>query len=249
MLPTTISDLSDVKPQYQAFYEGSDGVYTITQDLKGPDIDGLKATNQALKNEKSEIRIELDEVKQTLLNLQTQSTEEKLLEREEYKELLSEKEKTFKTQLESATTELDRVKSNLVNDAVSSLAKEIAGDNADLLAPHIAALAYDSSTGSIQYPDGLSREDFIDQFQNDPKFAPLLAKPSASGSGANSSGGSTQHTNEANLEGYFDPNSSTYSPSKQYEIQQETPDVYTKLETKFGLNDPYNPRKYAVAKN
>ncbi len=247
MLPNEISDLSTVDSKFQAFYTkvGDGEVYTIDSELKQPDVEGLKSTNVSLKNEKSEIKNELQSVKQTLEALQAQSQEEKLLEKEEYSTLLTEKEKTFSAELTTAQTELSDLKRELINSEVAALAQEIAGDNGALIAPHLAGLEY---SDGIQYPDNQTREDFIDKFKNDPLFAPLTSTQNASGSGANSSGGSTQHTNEANLEAYFDPNSASYSPSKQYEVQQENPDIYTRLENKFQLNDPYNSLQHTTVK-
>ncbi len=243
MLQTTITDLEQVPAKYQAFYTSSEegGVYTIDSELQQPDISGLKETNADLKDEKRSLKTELDTIKQTLQDIQTNATEEKLLEKEEYTTLLTEKETSFKNDLTKANTELEELKRNLISSEIASIAQEIAGENGALLAPHLVGLEFEDG---VTFPDNQTREDFIQSIKDNPLYAPLTNLQKASGGGATTTGSGVTHTNEANLEGYFNPNSSTYSQTKQYEIQQENPDLYSRLEERYGLNDPYNIKQH-----
>ncbi len=242
MLPNTIENLEDVDPKYQAFYTtaGDGGVYTIDSNLT-VDTTGLKNTNQALKDEKTTALTELAEVKATLDQIQADKIEETLLAKEEYTELLTEKEKTFATKLETSEIELASVKSSLISNELAAIAQELAGENAALLAPHLLGVEYQDG---LQYPDGLTRDEFIQKFKEDTKFLPLTQSQKASGSGATSTPGGSTHVDSGQYDAYFDPNSPSYSPTKQYELQQENPELYKSLESKYGLNDPYNTIKH-----
>ncbi len=243
MLQNNLDNLDNVDQKYQAFYTESDNVFVLDSELQQPDINGLKNNNSALKDEKTALRNELQEIKTTLSTLQAQSKEEELLEEKKYSELLTEKENSFKSALDASEATRIALVKDLVNSEVASLAKEIAGDNAALIAPHLAGLEFDNG---IVYPDGLDRDSFINKFRDDPLFAPLTKTSKAAGAGASSSQGGSQHTDQGNLEKYFDRGNPNYSPQRQYELQQENPEMYKILEEKFGLNDPYNINKHKI---
>ncbi len=236
MLPRTIQNLDEVEEKYQSFYTQTEDGYSIDANLQGPDVTGLKATNVDLKNEKSTIKNELETVKEELRELQAQETEQKLLEKENYSELLVEKETAFKTDLEHATSELQELRRVVITEKLTSIAKEIAGENAALLMPHLTGLEYNEG---IQYPDGLSQEDFIASVKDNPMFGPLLKTQKASGGGASTS--SSSQAADTQVEKYFNPNSNEYSPTKQGDIQQENPEIYNALSKKYNLDDPFTP--------
>ncbi len=246
MLPQKISDLSEVEEKYQSFYTQTEDGYSIDANLQGPDVTGLKATNVDLKNEKSTIKNELETVKEELRELQAQETEQKLLEKENYSELLVEKETAFKNDLEHATSELQELRRVVVTEKLTSIAKEIAGENAALLMPHLTGLEYDEG---IQFPGGVTQEDYITSIKDNPLFQPLMSHK-ASGGGASTS--SSAQAADTQAEKYFNPNSNEYSPTKQGDIQQENPELYQSMSKKFGLDDPFAPvgqRAYSPQNN
>ncbi len=245
MLKTIITSLSDVQEKYQVLYiDAGDGTFKLDDELQGF-ASGLKQTNANLKDEKIEMRVRIASMEQELLDAKTTARSietNALLSKEEYTEALSLKESEFEATLKKSQEDLETISRTILDQEVQNLSKEIAGDSANLMAPHLQGLAF--TDGHIQYPDGASRDNFIKSFTDNASFDVLTkTAPSAQGSGASAGSG---RSNDDSFNKYFDPTGNSYDTSKQNELQQENPELYTQLETKYGLNDPYNIVKHTA---
>ncbi len=245
MLKTIITALSDVQEKYRVFYvDAGDGTFKLDDELSSF-ASGLKNTNANLKDEKLEMKVRIATMEQELLDAKNAARSietNALLSKESYDEALAIKETEFQVTLKKSQEDLESISRNLVNQEVQNLSKEIAGDSAALMAPHLAGLEF--ADGKIVYPDGASRENFIKSFTDNEAFNVLTkVAPSAQGSGASAGSG---RSNDDSFNKYFDPNGNSYDTGKQNELQQDNPELYKSLETKYGLDDPYNVVKHTV---
>lgn len=245
MLKTSISSLDEIDKKYQVLYsDAGDGTFMLDDELSNY-AGGLKSTNQDLKDEKIVLKnrmADLEVEMQTLLT-QTRTVEtDALLSKESYTEALNLKTTEFEATLKKSQDDLENISRNLITQEIQSLAKEIAGDSYTLMTPHLVGLEF--TDGEIVYPNGASRDNFIKSFTDNETFNVLTqSAPTAQGSGASAGSGKSS---DDSFNKYFDPTGNSYDTTKQNELQQENPELYTQLETKYGLNDPYNIVKHTV---
>jgi hypothetical protein len=239
MLPKVIADLSVVEEKYRVLYtKQEDGTYKLDEGVT-EDVTGLKNTNIALKQEKLELKQKYEE----LLQFKKQKEEEELLAEKKYKELLESKETSFKTELEKAKEEITKlhntIKQTKLDEVVTSLATELAGENALLLKPHIQQKV------KVELMDGVPEARFINdvgesinkdtlltEFKNIKAFQAVIKGRNSSGGGAGGGAGDPS-ANDGSYDKYFDENSPSYSPTKQYELQQSNPQLHDALFAKY----------------
>ena len=253
MLKEILKSLEGLDAKYHALYTKNEetGDYHLDTSLivdNSSDVTGLKNNNSALKAEKLALQAKLDKITEL-----EQSNKESGLEAEQkYVELLELKTGQFDEKLTAATTKSDNaeraLKASMINAAVTSLAVELGGENAELLKPHLIArfqvnlvesnyvLQITDKTGKIS---ALTRDQLSEEFRANKMFKPLLKGREASGGG--SGGGSGKGSNkEADVQDFFDPSKPAYSTEEQYKVEQDNKPLHDKLVKRFGLDDIYS---------
>ncbi len=253
MLKKTINDLTDVEEEYRSLYsENGEGSFSLNIEVEGSgvtetDIDGLKRNQQALKAEKLRLKEKLDNLESQLNTKEEQELESK----GQYDQLIQRKEQEFKEKLEQADEKTAQAttlyKDSLITTELNDLATELAGDRAKLLMPHLRDRISVDDENHLIYQDASDRESLLKEFKNNSLFAPILKDRDSSGGSANGTDNTKGDTSD--ISKYFDPSSTEYSPTKQGEIQQENPEAYKNLSSKFGLDDPFNVKTTAPKPN
>jgi len=252
MLKKILDSLEGLDEKYHQFYTKNEtsGKYELDSALvidNTEDVTGLRNNNSALKAEKLALQARLDKLAED-----EQVNHESGLEAEKkYGELLELKTGQFDEKLGLANAKADNaeksLKSSLINAAVTSLAVELAGENAELLKPHLVSrfqvnlvesnyvLQISDKNGNVS---ALTREELSEEFRKNKTFKPLLKGRDSSGGGSNGGSGSG-YGKEADVQKYFDPSSKEYSSEGQYEVEKTDKALHDKLVKKFGLDDIY----------
>ncbi len=240
MLPIQTTNLEGIPEKYQYLYEQQGDEYILDEELRqAMDTSGLKNTNAALKEEKRKLKEKLKELNKKVQELQEQTFDDS-------EEEFQHKENQYHQQIQTLEEQREALARELKNTITDNLAKEIAGDRAQILKPHIQVEFTDDG---IEFPDGMTREEYIESFKNNEIFAPVLNINKSQGAGASTSQAQTKYQNPGDYDAYFNPQSPNYSIDKQYELQQSNPELYEKLDSKYNVFDAFNPSKHVVSKN
>jgi len=239
MLQKTIADLSLVDEKYRVLYvQQADGTYQLEDDLF-EDVSGLKNNNIKLKQEKLTLKQKLDELEA----FKQQQIEKELLEGKKYEQLIQAKTAQYETALEAEKVKVQQLTDNLkrtaLTTAVKQIATDLAGENALLLEPHIQARiqANMNDEGAVELQflgiDGgaINQDGLINEFKQNPVFKTVIKGKRSTGGGAQ--GGSQGEGDTGEWAQYFDETSDSYSPSKQYELQQTNPQLHDALFAKY----------------
>jgi len=252
MLIAIVDNLDGVEEKYKAFYTKNEetGKFHLDANLivdNTQDVTGLKNNNSALKAEKLALQTKLDKITE----LEQTNKESGLEAEKKYDELLELKTGQFDEKIQAATTKSDNaeraLKSSMINAAVTSLAVELGGENAELLKPHLVSrfqvnlvesnyvLQITDKTGKVS---ALSRDQLSEEFRANKMFKPLLKgrQSSGGGSGGGAGGGSNK---EADVQDFFDPSKPSYSTEEQYKVEKENKPLHDKLVKKYNLDDIY----------
>ncbi len=252
MLHKTINELTEVEEEYRSLYsENGDGGFSLNIEVEDSgvtesDVEGLKRNQQALKAEKLRLKEKLDS-----LEIQLNTKEESELEAKgQYDQLLQRKEEEFKEKLAQADTRADEAttlyKDSIISAELSTVANELAGERAKLLMPHLKDRITVDDDNNLVYTDASDRESLLKEFKNNDLFAPILKGRDSSGGSAN---GSTTSSDSVDIDRYFNPGNPEYSPMKQGEVQQDNPEMYKSLSTKYGLDKPFETKTTAPKPN
>jgi len=257
MLKQKVADISTVPEKYRGLYtEGEDGIFILDSEV-ATDDSGLKDNNQKLLDEKRKIaqdKLNLQAQLDTLNSDKATAAEKLLVEQGKFDELLTQKQTTFDTQLQTANERADSaimtLKKSLIDSAVKTLALELAGsERAALIEPHLANRVQVNEvdgTLTVQYtdingtPTATSSDALITEFKNNEMFKPILNGRNSSGGGGDGGNGGGASDDAATWGPFFNPHTSTYDPGKQAELEAKNPEMYKQLSTKFGLDDPYS---------
>jgi len=252
MLKSILDSLDGLDAKYHQFYTKNEetGKYHLDTSLildNRENLDGLKNNNSALKAEKLALQAKLDKITE-----EEESNKESGLEAEKkYGELLELKTGQFDEKLTAATSKADNaeraLKASLIISAVTTLAVELAGPNAELLKPHLTnrfqvnlvegnyVLQITDVQGKVS---ALTTAQLAEEFRANKLFKPLLLGRDSSGGGSGGGSGSGS-TKEADVSNFFDPKSPEYNTEEQYKVEQADKKLHDKLVKKFKLDDIY----------
>jgi len=245
MLPKIIADLSVVEEKYRALYtKQDDGTYKLDDNVT-EDVSGLKNTNVALKQEKLELKQKLEELER----FKREKEEAELLNQKKYEELLKSKEETFKTELEHAKAQIQKLQDSIRQtkkaEIVNRIARELAGERAPILEPHIQSMVEvdlnEEGIPEVKFMNHsgemINEDAVLAEFRGNKLFQAVIKGRNSTGGGA-AGGADTGGADDGSYDKYFDENSPHYSPSKQYELQQSNPTLHDALFAKY-LADKY----------
>ena len=240
MLPKVIADLTVVEEKYRALYtKQEDGTYKLDENVT-EDVSGLKNTNVALKQEKLELKQKLEELER----FKREKEEAELLNQKKYEELLKSKEETFKTELEQARAQIQKLQDSIRQtkkaEIVSRLARELAGERAPILEPHIQNMVEvglnEEGVPEVKFMNHsgemINEDAVLAEFRGNKLFQAVIKGRNSTGGGA-AGGADTGGADDGSYDKYFDENSPQYSPSKQYELQQSNPALHDALFAKY----------------
>jgi len=243
------------KEEYDKLGEGSQAMYVAKGDDYVVDVDitesddyiNLTANRDTILNEKKE-----EEKKRKALEDTTDANHISQLEKDkEYEKVLSIKSEKFKTDLGTANDKSIKLQLQLeevlLNSAVDGLAGVLAGDNAELMKPHIRArlvmkdvegeqrLFVTDATGSAS---AMTVEALGKEFQENKLYAPILQGRRSSGGGSDDNGAGGGGSEYSEWEVHFQPE--TRNLTKQSELMNSDKELYKKLNDKYGSSGRAN---------
>lgn len=237
-----IKDLNEVDESLRGQYKKVEGGYQLDINVEDiPDVQKLKKNRddileekreEARKRREAEEKLEAEAHEKEKASAKTREEFEALLNKE--REKFAGKEKDLNERMARVTSQL---KENMVGGAIKALATSLAGEDAALITPHIAArIDVVESDGVfkivVKGKDGSSSDLTVDalgeEMKQDKMFASVI-------NGRQSSGGGTGNGGKggADLEKYFDPKSPEFSITKQVEIEDSNPALYKELSDRF----------------
>jgi hypothetical protein len=248
MLKKKVDTLDGIENKYHILYtKQEDGTFILDSNVVGDgDTSGLKENSEKLKAEKLAIQAKLD-----ALEADSKAKEEdELGAKGEYEKLLKLKQEEFDTKITNAETEkakaVEQIKNTMARAELLKIANEMAGDNAELILPHITSRVQVNvidGNYTVQYTDingtpvstdpSMLKEDI----KKNPLFKNILKGRSSNGGGAG--GGSGGNGSTGDWDKYFDPSSKDYNPDKQGDLETSDNDQYKALVKKFDLDNPY----------
>lgn len=254
MLKKKINSLDEVDKKYKDLYvKQLDGTFLLDVFVEGAadekaSLDGLKKNNHELKGEK----LKLQELLKVFEDKENERTNKDLLENKKYDELLLAKDKEWQTKYEKLQKEnvvlTENIKKTFLDNKVSSLATELAGDRAELLKPHLKTrLSVIEKDGSfvleIKDINGnvspMTLEQLGVEFKGNELFAPILSGRKASGSGGGGDeGNNRQHADASTHEKYYNPQTKDYNAARQNELQTKNKELHDSLVKKYDLTNP-----------
>ncbi len=250
MLKTRIASLEEVAEKFRTFYAEDNGEFILDSDLRGEDVSGLKDTNKQLKSEKGRLKDQMD-----ALQAKIDASEESGLEgREEYDKLLDVKTKQFDAKYDIEVGRAERaesaLKTQMINAVISEVGSTLAGENAVLLMPHLRdrfAVELVNGDPKLQIldkdgvPGIITKDQLITEFKTNDMFKPIIKGRNSSGGGSNGgAGGSSGAVDAGTWDAFFNPDGGNYDTEKQNELMKVDKNLYSKLEKKYGLDDPYS---------
>jgi len=241
MLKKYVADINTVEEKFRVLYEKQeDGTYRLIDGIS-EDVSGLKANANKLKQEKLDLKAKLEEYEAR----ERARKEKELLEEKKFEDLLKAKTEAYTQELDKAAAQVAKmteyVKKSASDAAVSKLAAELAGENAPLIQPHIAARIKveldEEGTPQVQYlgQEGsmINQDALLEEFRGNPVFKTVLKGRNSSGGGSGGGADGGDAADEAAQEAWFNPDSPHYSPTKQWELQQKNPRLHDKFLAKY----------------
>lgn len=224
------------KDEYDALSDELKALYKSSADGYQLSVEGMPEGEDTtgLKNKINELMDEKKSVSRELQDLQAKIEANSRQKAEDDKDIDSLKA-SFQAQIDELQGELNRrdedARKSKEKSIVTELASELAGQNAALIAPHIAKrIRVDDGKVIVTDDNGgatISTLDHLkDEFRKNPLYAPVLSGSGASGSGANGSNGGA---------GGRDPNKkfNDYSAAELSAIRKENPEEYKRLRDDF----------------
>lgn len=246
MIKFFVKDLNDVDEAYRAMYRKCEGGYQLDVNADDiPDVQRLKRNKDEILEEKRAEQEKRRKAEEELAAKQHDEEKAKAQTREEFEKLLDKERERNAAKASELQAKLDatssQLKDTLVKSTIDTLAVELAGEDAELIKPHIAArIGVEEVDGkmkiSIKGKDGqastLTVEQLGSEFRGDKMFASVITGRSSSGAGTASKGaGFGASENEK----FFDPKSPDFSITKQIELEDSNPTLYKELSDKFNV--------------
>ena len=244
-IKVTTAEYEKLADSVKALYKQSGEDYILDIDIKESDdyINLLDNRDTVLNEKKAE------EKKRKALETENEKTHIKgLEEKQEYETLLDIKTEKFKTDITAASDKIHilqkQLENTLLDSAVESMAIKLAGDSAELIKPHLKdRMVMKDVDGQLKLfvtdvtgtASAMTLEQLSKEFEENKLYAPIIAGRNSSGGGAGGDGGHGGGGSEfTEWEGYFKPESRNLT--KQAELLRSDPDLYKKLNEKYGAN-------------
>ena len=212
MLNYKVESLEGIDENLHSLYEQKDGAYflKVSGVVSESDVDGLKASRDALLTEKKEAQRLKDEAEAERLRIEREALEESARQKgdwqaleDSYKAKLAEKENEFSSREDTLRKQVYKL---TVGDQALKMASEISKPHAQgVLTRFIEERLTLDESGNVRVldmqgkPSAMTIEDLKTEFKNNAMFQDIVVVNNASGGGASGSGfggGATKNPNE-----------------------------------------------------
>lgn len=252
MLKPIVADINIVKEEHRGLYtQTADGAWALNISIEGHEpVAGLKAkTNELLGEVKT--------TKSENARLQAEATaraEKDLIAKNEFDKVLASRQADFDKKAADAQLKIDglqgKIKNSLMDKALTDVATQLFGKDADIFKPSIAGrfdIIEDGDGFSVQIKDingnasAMTSDQLIEEFKADERLQKFIVGRESSGGGApGGSAGTSVGADEA-WATFYDRKSSDFSLSKQIELEDKDPEMHKRLSSKF-QDDIYTKR-------
>jgi len=240
-LKFVIDSLTGLDESLHSLYEEKDGKFFLKIDVtQHPDFKSVLSNKNEILDEKKQIQARLKEIEDA-------SHSNKVVDHEkanEFKQALELERKQFedyKASIEAEKNGLkDQLRTVLLDNRVQVMAADLAGDNAELIKPHIMSrLTIDEKDGKMELfvkdaagnPSTTTIEQLQEELSKSETYLPILKGRDSSGAGSTNDGGGSGNASEN--EKYFDPTAPEYSIEKQTELEVSNKTLHDQLADKF----------------
>lgn len=201
MLNYKVESLEGVDENLHSLYEQKDGAYflKVSGVVSESDVDGLKASRDALLTEKKEAQRLKDEAEAERLRIEREALEESARQKgdwqaleDSYKAKLAEKENEFSSREDTLRKQVYKL---TVGDQALKMASEISKPHAQgVLTRFIEERLTLDESGNVRVldmqgkPSAMTIEDLKTEFKNNAMFQDIVVVNNASGGGASGGG-------------------------------------------------------------
>lgn len=201
MLNYKVESLEGVDENLHSLYEQKDGAYflKVSGVVSESDVDGLKASRDALLTEKKEAQRLKDEAEAERLRIEREALEESARQKgdwqaleDSYKAKLAEKENEFAGERDTLRKQVYKL---TVGDQALKMASEISKPHAQgVLTRFIEERLTLDESGNVRVldmqgkPSAMTIEDLKTEFKNNAMFQDIVVVNNASGGGASGGG-------------------------------------------------------------
>lgn len=241
-----IKSLDEVEEQFRSLYKQSGDGYVLNIDVKDhPEFKAVLSNRDEILDEK---RKEAEKRRQAEADLEAAKREQNkgsAQTREEFEKVLADEraahEKALEAERQAAADAKNQLRQFVIDQAVDTIARNLSGDDFDLIKPHIASrVDVVEADGKLKVvikgddgkPSGLTTEQFEADVRNNKKFERLIVGKQSSGAGSNGGGGNGTSEHEK----YFDPKSPDFSLTKQIELEATDKAAFDVLSQKYDLS-------------
>lgn len=241
-----IKSLDEVDEGMRSLYKKSGDGYVLDIDVKDhPEFKAVLSNRDEILDEKRKEAEKRRKAEEDLEAAKREQNKGSAQTREEFEKVLADEraahEKAIEAERQAAAEAKQKLRQFVIDQAVDSMARNLSGDDFDLIKPHIASrVDVVEADGQMKVvikgedgkPSGLTTEQFEADVRNNKKFERLIVGKQSSGAGTQNGNGN----GASEWDKYFDPKSPDFSITKQIELESSDKAAFDALASKFDLS-------------